>query len=301
MKVGRNAPSGLRTEVGILRAMPPAFVAALMVAAWASVGAAQMSAPEPTLRYTIDSAHREIVVELSPLNLPAHATHHDIAQLPPQALVIPVTGWFEGYSGEVVDSAGRPIPADGDTSPQFDRAATSRALQHDHAADGRSRSRNGTGEHAGRVWPSRVGLPCPTRGYAAHYHHAEQPDRGDVPRCASPCAFAVRTPRCVAAPHFDLSLLRRRDPARRATRLRPATRTFREELGGSSSGTGPNPGGRWTLHQYGVQLRFEDVTTGRILWQTAPIIDGAGHVIGFPTKSFAGVSECRYSLTTRIG
>jgi len=40
------------------------------------------------------------------------------------------------------------------------------------------------------------------------------------------------------------------------------------------------------LHQYGVGLRFEDVTSGRVLWQTAPVTDGAGRVIGFPTKKF---------------
>ena len=40
------------------------------------------------------------------------------------------------------------------------------------------------------------------------------------------------------------------------------------------------------LHKYGVALRFEDVTAGRVLWQTTPVTDSAGEVIGVPTKTF---------------
>src|SRR5581483_9651473 len=108
--LGLRALSGRRTELGILRGVLAAIAGALAVAAWGGTVTAQTSAEEPTLRTTVDSVHREIIVELSPLNLPAHASHHDIPQLPPHALVVPVSGWFEGYSEEIVDSAGRPVP-----------------------------------------------------------------------------------------------------------------------------------------------------------------------------------------------
>ncbi len=286
MKVGRNAPSGLRTEVDIFRGVPPILLAALMVAVCANVGAAQMPAPQATLRYTIDSAHREIVVELSPLNLPAHATHHDIAQLPPQALVIPVTGWFEGYSGEVVDSAGRPIPQTvihhlNLIVPQR-RELFSTIMQRMGAAGAETAPVNmpAVFGHPVLGYPVQQGdtllitimLNNPT---AVTYHdarlrvHLPYEPRDVWPRPISIFPFYVDVTPPAGQHDYDLPP----GHSEKSWEGRPAVPGRILAVGGH-------------LHQYGVGLRFEDVTTGRILWQTAPIIDGAGHVIGFPTKKF---------------
>ena len=40
------------------------------------------------------------------------------------------------------------------------------------------------------------------------------------------------------------------------------------------------------LHQYGVALRFRDVTEGRDLWVARPTRDSAGEVLAVPTKKF---------------
>jgi hypothetical protein len=40
------------------------------------------------------------------------------------------------------------------------------------------------------------------------------------------------------------------------------------------------------LHKYGVELRFEDVTSGDVLWRATPTVDSAGNVIAMPTKQF---------------
>lgn len=37
------------------------------------------------------------------------------------------------------------------------------------------------------------------------------------------------------------------------------------------------------MHDYATQMRFEDVTTGEVLWKTAPDTVGGGHVVDVPT------------------
>ncbi|MBI4546194.1 MAG: hypothetical protein HY703_13430, partial [Gemmatimonadetes bacterium] len=40
------------------------------------------------------------------------------------------------------------------------------------------------------------------------------------------------------------------------------------------------------LHDYGVALRLEDVTEKRVIWESTPILDKQGQVIGMPTRRF---------------
>lgn len=40
------------------------------------------------------------------------------------------------------------------------------------------------------------------------------------------------------------------------------------------------------LHRYGVELRLEDVTAGKVLWRAKPLLDEGGDVVGMPTETF---------------
>src|SRR5690606_38333091 len=40
------------------------------------------------------------------------------------------------------------------------------------------------------------------------------------------------------------------------------------------------------LHDYGVLLRLEDVTAGKVIWEAEPILDESGSVVGMPMKKF---------------
>jgi hypothetical protein len=40
------------------------------------------------------------------------------------------------------------------------------------------------------------------------------------------------------------------------------------------------------LHKYGVGLRFEDRTTGDVLWEAKPIVDSTGEIVGMPVTKF---------------
>ncbi|HXY68566.1 MAG TPA: hypothetical protein VEH62_03895 [Gemmatimonadales bacterium] len=61
-------------------------------------------------RITDDSAHHQLVVTLGPVNLPAHAEHHMVDQLGVQAVVVPRSGWLQGYNVDILDSAGHVLP-----------------------------------------------------------------------------------------------------------------------------------------------------------------------------------------------
>lgn len=51
-----------------------------------------------------------LIIRLGPVQLPAHAEHHDIDQLTLQTWRMPAGGWLRGYRVEMVDRAGNALP-----------------------------------------------------------------------------------------------------------------------------------------------------------------------------------------------
>ena len=72
---------------------------------------AGMPSMAPHVVVRVDSATRDVLVEFGPLDLPAHATHHDVKQPTPIEIAFPIDAWIEGYSGEVVDESGHKVPS----------------------------------------------------------------------------------------------------------------------------------------------------------------------------------------------
>ena len=66
--------------------------------------------PAAKLVLADDSAAHVLTVRIGPLNLPAHASHMDVAQAAPQVLTVPVEGWFVAYHPRLVDASGHPLP-----------------------------------------------------------------------------------------------------------------------------------------------------------------------------------------------
>ena len=275
----------LKSSFG-LRAVSAARSGLCALVAWSTTGSAQAPASAPTLHVMTDTVRREIIVELSPLNLPAHASHHDIKQPPPLALVLPVNAWIEGYSAEMIDSAGRPI--------------TQQALHHLNFIVPARRELFSTIMQrlgaAGSETPP-VTLPevfgHPVIGYPMQrgdtiliaamlgnptsnaYPGARMRARlkywplaaGWAPLPICPFYMDVMPP---AGPHgYDLP------PGRssKSWQASPAVAGRILEIGGH-------------LHEYGVELRLDDVTTGRTLWRAAPAVDASGQVIGIPSTSY---------------
>jgi hypothetical protein len=245
---------------------------------------AQAAAVQPTLRYTVDSANREIIAELSPLDLPAHASHHDLAQPPVEKLVIPMTVWSQGYSGEVVDSAGHPIPSSvihhlNLIVPQR-RELFSTIMQRMGAAGAETppvRLPTVFG-HAVLGYPLYQGdtllitlmLNNPT---AVSYHNARI-------RVHFPYAPNTTWPRPVAITPFYLDVM---PPAGSHDYDLPPGHSQKSWEGQPAvPGRILAVGGH--LHEYGVELRLEDVTTGKVMWDTAPVTDANGQIVEIPTK-----------------
>jgi hypothetical protein len=261
-----------------------AGLAAVIVCCTAA--AAQTAATEPTLRVTTDSVHREIIVELSPLNLPAYTAHHDAMQAVARAMVIPVTGWIEGYRGEMIDSAGRRLPNQlihhlNLIVPQR-RELFSTIMQRMGAA----------GAETPPVELPQV-LGHPIIGYPVtagdtllistmvHNPTGQTYDDARV-RVHLSYATAGTWPKPIAIYPFYLDVM---PPAGRHSYDLPAGHSFKSWQGHPAvAGRILAVGGH--MHKYGVVLRFEDVTTHRVLWQSAPETDSRGEITGMPTTTY---------------
>jgi len=287
VKAGISAVFGRRRELGILKGAPSVCAAAMLAIGGAGAGlAAQAPAVEPVFRFSVDSVHREIIAELSPLYLPAHATHHDIAQLPPQAVVLPVTGWIEGYAGEIVDSAGRPVP--------------SVVIHHLNLIVPERRELFSTimqrlGAAGAETPPVRLPelFGHPLIGYPIHRgdsllvtimlnNPTDRTYRNARLRVRLPYAAQGVWPSPMSIVPFYLDVM---PPAGKHEYDLPVGHSEKSWEGRPAvPGRILAVGGH--LHEYGVALRLEDVTAGRVLWQAAPVTDAAGHVVAMPTKTF---------------
>src|SRR5438876_9518211 len=67
-------------------------------------------APRPAdagARMIADARRGAMIIELAPVDLPAHASHHEVAQPPVAILQVPAGGWLYGFHVAVVDAVGR--------------------------------------------------------------------------------------------------------------------------------------------------------------------------------------------------
>ena len=88
------------------------LIALLVLLAAGAAGTGQVLGPAfPSAgRFVDDSAHHRFVLTLGPVDLPAHASHHEVRQLGVRQADLPRDGWLEGYEVDIVDSLGRVLP-----------------------------------------------------------------------------------------------------------------------------------------------------------------------------------------------
>src|SRR5437879_12520459 len=53
-----------------------------------------------------------LVIDLAPVDLPAHTSHHELAQPPIATLELPVDGYIHGFRVDVVDREEPELPGD---------------------------------------------------------------------------------------------------------------------------------------------------------------------------------------------
>lgn len=253
------------------------LVLAALVAASSEAAGAQ--AGTPTVR-VVDRG-RELIVEYGPLALHAGSGHAAALEPPAIMLGLPDSGWMRGYVVELVDGAGRRLPQ--------------RLLHHVNliAKDRRDLFSN-VMQRLGAAGPETGTITLPR--FAGVWG-----ERGDT------LVMTVMLHNTTGI-HYDDVRLRVRIPFVRA-RSRVGAITVYPVSVAIGPKERPNvfdlPPGRsehyWEgspavaarilglsghLHRYGVALRLEDRTAGKVMWELNPHSDSTGEVRAMPVSMF---------------
>jgi hypothetical protein len=248
-----------------------------------------------------DSESGALVIELAPVDLPAHTAHHDLTQPPVATLEVPASGALHGFRVEVVDSAGNALP------PEL--------LHHFNLIDPAhrelflpiSRRLLAAGRETGPVRLPRLlfGVPL-MQGErivasamlenltGTTYRQARvrlvmffTPDGRPWPLYrGSPWQMDVAFP--VGDKSFDLP------PGR-------SSRSY--EASPAAPGTIIGLGGHF--HEDGRLIEFADVTTGEVIYRATPVRDSTGRLVSVPSARLYGwtrlgvhiVPEHKYRVT----
>lgn len=239
-------------------------------------------AQEPPLRIVDDTARRELVIELGPLDLPANADHHDLAQPATRGVAVPLDGWIHGFRIEVVDRAGQPVP-----QQVLHHINVIAASRRELFSDIMLRIAAAGQETGPAVMPRLLGFKV----HKGEEFLVSSMLHNPTPRAYSGAIIRVRMPytaadtwvRPLPAYPFYLDVM---PPAgeTHAYDLPPGRSEKSWEGRPAIAGRILGVGGH--LHQYGVALRLEDVTAGKVLWDARPITDEAGNLVEMPIKKF---------------
>ena len=231
-----------------------------------------------TLKTVVDKG--DLVFELGPIDLPANAAHDAIHQPPPLTIPVGVDGWLRGYTIELVDSAGRAVPQTvvhhvNVIIPQKRELFSPIMLRL--AAAGAETAPVGLPWFLGyevrqtdSVLVSAMFHNPSKTGYEQVYLKVRMPltkKRRMGAMTVFPFYMDVMPP---AGSHsFDL-------PAGRSERFWEGSPAIYGRILGVSG----------HVHKYGVSLRLEDRTSGKVLWEGKPTVDEQGEVVAIPIKKF---------------
>lgn len=271
------------TKGHLMKGMSMRFAATLFGVATAAI----LIEPGPALSQGSDWAEvendaeaGELVVIVGPVNLPAHAGHHDVEQPPLVTAIVPVDGYIYGFAIEMVDAGGEPI--------------TQELLHHVNLIDPDHRelfspiSRRlfaAGSETQPASLPFWLGVPVKEGqrlNISAMFYN---PTDTDYPAARLRVVLKYRDegwifPMAVYPVYIDvMGYLGEKD-----FDLPPGR--YERSWVGSPAVPGRLLAASGHLHDYALSLRFEDVTEGEILWETEPITDEDGQVKAVPVGKF---------------
>jgi len=221
-----------------------------------------------------------MLLDLAPVDLAAHASHHVIAQPPVETLELPASGYLYGFRVEVVDSAGRPLPAE--------------LLHHFNLIDPDhrelflpiSRRMVAAGKETGAMSIPWLFFGFPVEKGERVVVSAMVENLTDTTYQQARVRLALRyTPAGrpwplfraepfqmdVAFPVGDKSFDLPPGPSQRAYEGSPAVPGTIVAIGGH-------------VHEHATRLEFVDVTTGEVIYRAAPITSSTGEVMGMPVN-----------------
>jgi hypothetical protein len=237
--------------------------------------------PATGARLTVDSTAGQVIVELAAERLGAAGTDTAMRIAVPQAVALPIDGWLRSVRVDVVDGAGRVLPK--------------RLLHHANVIAPEQRELfSPIMMRIGAAGPETAPIELP-RLLGLRVHRGDsvlvaamldnplpqpQPDVRVRVSLGYTGAYSWVPPLSIHPFYVDVM-----PPAGSHAYDLPAGRSEKSWEGS------PAIGGRMLavgghLHQYGVALRFRDVTAGRDLWVAQPVRDAAGEVLAVPTTKF---------------
>jgi hypothetical protein len=241
---------------------------------------------QPKLTVRVDAQRSELLFDLGPVDLPGampDMPDMEMSMVAPPVLSVgmPVSGYMHGFSVEIVDQEGHVLPSTllhhiNLIAPQR-RELFSQIMQRVGAA----------GAETGPLeFPRVIGYPI-TRGdsllFSVMFHNESEQSYEHVHlrlrmRFSTGSSFVPT----IAVQPFYMDVM---PPAGvHAYDLPPGK--SQKSWEGSPAVPGRILGLGGHLHKYGLLLRFEDVTTGKMLWETKPVIDSTGEVVAMPRKYF---------------
>ncbi len=249
------------------------------IAVFAITGGAQGQEPKLTVLNNADAG--ELIIEIGPLHLEAQAGHDEVAQPQAQAIAVPISAYLHGFTTEMLDAAGNPIPSFllhhvNIIAPQR-RELFSEIMQRVGAA----------GSETGPVLiPKFVGYPIAAGDsllFTAMFHNPtnESYHNARLRLRMRYSSAKSKFPRLTIQP-FYLDVM---PPAGgHSYDLPPGRSTKSWEGKPAVDGRILGMGGH--LHKYGLTLRLEDVTENKVLFESEPELDEDGNVVGMPQKFF---------------
>lgn len=223
-------------------------------------------------------------IDLAPVDLPAHASHHELAQPPVAILPLPAGGSLYGFRVVMVDSAGRELPA--------------QLIHHFNLIDPDhrelflpiSRRMAAAGKETGamRIPWLLFGFPV-NKGERVLASVMLDNSTDSSYRQARARLVLYYVPAGRPWPLF------RAAPFQMDVAFPVGDKSFDLPPGRSSRSYEGSPavagkivaiGGH--VHEHAERLEFLDVTTGAIIYRAAPVTDSAGDIIGVPVERLYG-------------
>ena len=253
-----------------------------------------------SIRVVDNPERKELAIILGPIDLPARSSHH-MAQLPVQEGVVPFDLTIRGYRTHIIDGEGEPVPRI--------------VLHHMNLLDPGRRElflpimlRVLAASHETRPvsfpgWLFGIPMKGGSRFLAlTMLHNPTDVDyEGVTVHLTLEYERFASLPLYPVAP-FHLDAMYPEVSATKAWDLPPGHSVKTWDASPAIRGLIIGLGGH--LHAHASRLRFENLTTGEVLYDIRPKLDEEGHVAGIPALMHRGrgvgalvVPEHRYRIT----
>jgi hypothetical protein len=225
---------------------------------------------------TVIETSKETILELGPIDIPSRETRAGVWEVPSRRIAVPNGGWLHGYSIELVDRTGAPVPQ--------------RVIEHLYVRSPNKRELFSADQlylaaASGETEP----VPLPrVVGYRLKKGDTLRVDaafRGQAGRRWDGVRVRVHFPRSGVALSVYPFYLTVPAPARPDPTMIPPGRS-EAYWEGSPSVRGSIMGLSGHAPPYAVGLRFEDRTSKKVIWEARPDTNAAGESMPVPIKVF---------------